>query len=91
VPRYGPCLGGGAPVGCNRRNLRSCGAGSFGEVAARLGALLRSRGVNAWVGGGPMDDVRPLPPRGRVGPSLVVVGVGPPQMWPVFILHDLGV
>jgi hypothetical protein len=48
------------PVGCHRRKLRSCGAKPSVEV---VGALLRSCGSTAWVGGGPIDDVRPLPLR----------------------------
>jgi hypothetical protein len=43
------------------------------------GALLRSRGSTSWVGGGPIDDVKPLP-LGGAGPALLVDGVGPPQM-----------
>jgi hypothetical protein len=67
------------PVGCNRRYLRSCEAEPFVEVAAWMGHSLGHAGRPAWVGGGPIDDVKPLP-LGGAGPTLLVDGVGPPQM-----------
>jgi hypothetical protein len=58
LPRCSPRLG--AAVGCIRGNLRLCGVKPSVEVD---GTLLRSCGPTAWVRGGPIDDVRPLPLR----------------------------
>jgi hypothetical protein len=77
---------GGASVGCKRMNLRSWGTEPSSEAAARLGRSLRSRGPNAWVGRGPMDEARP-PSLGNVGPVLLAStrsGCGPPLVFMIW-------
>jgi hypothetical protein len=73
-------------MGWNRRNLRSCRTKPSIEV---VGEILWSCGSTSYVRGVPIDDILPFVEE-WVGPSLLVVSVGPLWMLSVISLHYFG-